>query len=473
MTVATPDPYAMAADLLAPLPEPHADDPARWVAARLGEHLWSRQREIAESVRDNRRTAVPSCHEAGKSFSASRIAAWWLETHAPGEAFVVSTAPTFRQVRAILWRELNRAHSKGGLRGRVNQTEWWIGNEIVAFGTSPSDYDPQAFQGIHARAVLVIIDEAAGVAGPIWDAADSLIANDESRILAIGNPDDPDSRFAEVCKPGSGWNVIAIDAFDTPNFTDEPVPDALRGLLISPTWVEEKRHQWGEESPLWKSKIRALFPDVSKDGVVPLAWITAAQAAWDDMSGPRPTKPVEMGVDVGAGGDESVIWVRRGAKPTKLTTAHTPDPMHLVGLILNEIRSSGAESVKIDVIGVGWGVAGRLEEMQTEGVHGARIVKVNVAEASSDSSRFPKLRDQLWWEVGREKTREALWDLRDVDDETLGQLIAPKYTIDSQGRVKIEPKDETIRRIGHSPDRADALLLAFYQPQKEHSWGAS
>jgi hypothetical protein len=47
--------------------------------------------------------------------TAARIAAWWLDVHPPGEAFVVSTAPTFSQVRAILWREIGRAHRKGGL----------------------------------------------------------------------------------------------------------------------------------------------------------------------------------------------------------------------------------------------------------------------------------------------------------------------------------------------------------------------
>lgn len=469
--IVAPDPFALAAELLDPTPDPLADDPVRWVSTRLDEHLWSKQREICESVRDHRRTAVPSCHEAGKSFTASRVAAWWLETHPVGEAFVVSTAPTFRQVRAILWREINRAHAKATLRGRVNQTEWWIGNEMVAFGTSPSDYDPQAFQGIHARAVLVIIDEAAGVAKALWDAADSLIANDESRIMAIGNPDDPDSHFAQVCALGSEWNVIPISAFDTPNLSGEPIPERLSGLLVGETWVEEKRREWGEESPLWASKVLGEFPEHSTDGVVPVAFVKACQNAWEDWSGPRPMEPVELGVDVGAGGDESVIWERRGARPAKIRTHHTPDAMNLVGIILDAIRESDATAVKIDVIGVGWGVADRLDEMRAEGIHSARIVKVNVAESSSDPSRFPNLRDQLWWEIGREKTREGLWDLRGVDDKTLGQLTAPKYRLDSQGRVKVEPKADTIRRINRSPDRADALLLAFYQPQAKGGWG--
>jgi hypothetical protein len=84
-------------------------DPTGWINERLGEFIWSKQRDIAESVRDNRRTAVKSCHDAGKSFISSRIATWWIDTHPPGEALVVSTAPTYQQVHAILWEEIRKA----------------------------------------------------------------------------------------------------------------------------------------------------------------------------------------------------------------------------------------------------------------------------------------------------------------------------------------------------------------------------
>jgi hypothetical protein len=65
-----------------------------WVEHRLGERLWSKQREIAASVREHRYTAVHSAHETGKSYIASRIACHWLVSHPVGEAFVVTTAPT-------------------------------------------------------------------------------------------------------------------------------------------------------------------------------------------------------------------------------------------------------------------------------------------------------------------------------------------------------------------------------------------
>lgn len=244
-------------------------DPVGWVRDVLGEHLWSKQREVAESVRDNRHTAVRSAHDTGKSFIASRMAAWWLSTRPPGEAFVVTSAPSFAQVRAILWREINRAHKKGSLRGDTNQTEWWIDGEIVAYGRKPADYDDSAFQGIHARYVLVILDEAGGIPEALWTGAETITTNEHSRILAIGNPDTPLSQFKRVCDQPL-WNVIHINGLESPNFTtefeDEGIPleisEPLRDVLLSPTWVEERTQEWGIESNLYQSKVLGNFPEV-------------------------------------------------------------------------------------------------------------------------------------------------------------------------------------------------------------------
>ena len=458
------EPWSMAADRWGMPADPWLADPAGWVGDRLGEFVWSKQREILDSLRDNRRTAVKSCHDAGKSWTASRAAAWWLETHGAGEAFVVSTAPTFPQVRAILWREINRAHRKGHLRGTINQTEWWIDGEIVGFGRKPSDTDPGAFQGIHAAAVLVIIDEACGVPKTLFDAADTLVANEASRVLAIGNPDDASSEFATVCKPASGWNVIRIRAADTPNLSGEEVPASLRPLLLSRLWVEEKAISWGVGSPLYIAKVDGEFPENSEDTVIPLSFLRLAQR--DEGQPVLDEMPVELGVDVGGGGDETVIFERRGNKPGRKWTDHGTDSEAVVDKIIFAISETGATRVKIDTIGIGWGVAGSLERRKREGKHTAAVVRINVGEASTDPKRFPKLRDEIWW-TARELIQSRAIDLRGLDEDTVAQLSSPKYGIDASGRVKIEPKAETNERIGRSPDDADAFLLAFMEPRRK------
>jgi hypothetical protein len=444
----------------------YAGDPVGFITKRLGEYLWSKQEDICKSVANNRRTAVASCHAAGKSFLSARIVAYWLETHKPGEAFVVTTAPSAPQVKAILWREINRAHAKGKLGGRTNQTEWYMmvngSEELVAFGRKPSDYDPSAFQGIHARYVLVVLDEAGGIPDSIYNAAASLTANEGSRTLAIGNPDDPTSHFAKVCAPDSGWNVINIDAYDSPNFTDEWVPDELRELLISHTYVNEMIQDVGEDSPIFESKVRGRFPEIAEDVVIQLSYIRHCQR--DRELSLNQQLPVELGVDVGGGGDKTTARERRGLSIGRRYSWSTPDPKEAAGHIVQAIHETGATRVKVDSIGIGWAMAGWLQAMRQQGIHDAEIVPVNVATSSTNPQRYPRLRDQLWWEIGHDAMQRGILDLRGLDDTTIAQLIAPKWKPDSMGRIQIEKKEETKKRIKRSPDDGDALLLAFANP---------
>lgn len=281
----------------------YVDDPIGFVRDVLHESPWSKQREVAESVRDNRHTGVRSSHATGKSFIASRLAAWWLSAHPPGSAFVLTSAPSFPQVRAILWREINRAHKRGKLRGSTNQTEWWIDGEIVAMGRKPADYDEDAFQGIHARYVLVILDEACGIPEQLWTAAETVTTNKDCRVLAIGNPDTPLSAFKRRLDSPI-WNTIHIDGLESPNFTGEIISEdpevdaAIKAQLIDHTWVEERREEWGEDSPLFESKVRGNFPK------------TVLGAVYQDLSPSQqhygslpPFKLIKAGVDIGGPND--------------------------------------------------------------------------------------------------------------------------------------------------------------------------
>jgi hypothetical protein len=461
--LAPADPWAFAAARFDALSYRH--DPVAWTRKRIGEWTWSKQAEILRSVVANRRTAVKSCHGVGKSHIASRVAAWWLDVHEPGEAFVVTTAPTFPQVRAILWRYIRQVHRQHNLPGRVNQTEWLIDDEIVAFGRKPADHDEAAFQGIHARRVLVIIDEACGIPEGLWIAADALTTNDGCRILAIGNPDNPASHFKTVCQPGSGWHTIRISAFDSPNLTDEHVPDELRELLISRSWVEEKAAEWGTDNPIYISKILGDFPDQAPNAVVRTADVARCRLNLEIPYAPDQLLPIELGVDVGGGGDLTVIRERRGIVAGREWVSNSDRPEQLAPLVIRAIRETGATAVKVDSIGIGWGLCGELRNRRTE--HGANVIAVNVAEASSKPKEYKNLRAQIWWEIGRQLSADRAWDLAGMDngDTTVAELLEPRWELDLSGRIQIESKDDIRERTGgRSPDHADALLLAFFRP---------
>src|SRR5215213_10068608 len=290
----------MFADLLDPPENPYVRDPVGWVTQPLGEFWWSGQPRMAQSVVENRYSAFKASHDVSKSHTMSRLALRWIDVHTPGEAFVVTTAPTTPQVEAILWRYMGNAHKKAGLTGRITlDAKWYIGNELVAYGRKPADYDPAAFQGIHARYVLVIIDEAGGVPKSIFDAVDALATKFDARVVAVGNPNDPASHFATICKPGSGWHVETISAFDTPAYTGEKVPEELLPLLVSPEWVEERKLRWGVTSPIYQSKVLGEFPDVSDDTLIQPKWIDAAQK----RSMERTRRPI-IAADIARVGEE-------------------------------------------------------------------------------------------------------------------------------------------------------------------------
>jgi hypothetical protein len=462
--VRAPNPFDVAADIVAPQENPYTHDPVLWVEKRRGRWTSRQQRQVLESVRDHRYTAVHSAHDLGKSFTAGNLAAWWIDCHPAGEAKVVTTAPTGDQVKGIVWQEILRAHDESGAPGCVMQTEWWIGRFQAGIGRKPSDYNPAAFQGIHQRYVLVIIDEACGIPKNLFDAADALVTNEHCRVLAIGNPDDSSSHFAEVCKPGSGWNVIHLDGLESPLFTDEQdeVPKDVRDYLLSPAWVDERKLRWGETSPIYQAKVRGLFPTDDPDGVVragPAARcrIPTAYALPDAR-----LEPVELGVDVGGGGDKSVGILRRGRRPEVAFVDSHRDGEVVVGLVMKAIKAHRVTKVKMDETGFGHFAVSHVQQLIREARLDCQVVGVNFSAKALDDELYPNVRSEMWWEIGRMMCERGEWDLSELPDECIADLLAPKWSPDARGRTKVEPKDDIRKRLGRSPDFGDALLLAYY-----------
>jgi hypothetical protein len=409
---------------------------------------------------------VQSAHGVGKSFLAATLAAWWVDTHPTDETMVVTTAPSLDQVHAILWQEIAGLHARANLPGVVQRTDRWVvGGRLVGMGRKPPDYSESAFQGIHRRYVLVLVDEACGIPSWLWTAIETITTGDDCRILAIGNPDDPQSHFRYLCAGRPGWLSHTISCFDSPNFTGEVVPEALKGLLTSKQWAEDRAAEWGTDNPLYIAKVLGQFPTDNPWSVVRMSDVAACRIPAPRLESER--LPVELGVDVGGGLDETVIRERRGMVAGREWRELSDQPETISRLILAALRETGATAVKIDSIGVGAGVVGEMRNLKAAGVHNAKIYGVNVAEKAHDPAKYFNLRSQIWWELGRLQSQERDWDLSRMEnaDSTVAQLLEVHYEHDLKGRVKVEPKDEVRKRIGRSPDNADALLLAFYVPK--------
>lgn len=460
------------AELAVPANSSWRHDPVKWAVERAGVEVWSKQREIMQAVVDHPKVAIRSSHSTGKSFTMGLLTCWWLDTRPVGEARVITTAPTSAQVDAVLWNEINQHHTRLGLAGRTNQRQWFIGRYLAALGRKPPDHIEAAFQGLHARHLMVLLDEAYGIPQHLWDEASSLASNENARMVAVGNPDG-DGPFQKACRPESGWHVIHISYKDTPNFTDEEVSPRLREVLVSRAWVEDRRNEWGEESALFQSKCEGNFPSVGSPWqTVPLDWANACRFLEHvvDLS-----QQVEAGVDVGAGNDRTVVTIRQGSVIHHVQWFVSPDPVQTVGAVALLLREWAVQTVKVDSIGVGWGIYGHLRALSTkhttgsyETVHDATVVPINVGTRPTPGNEelFLNQRAEMWWNIGRERSRTRGWDFsrlgRDLQNTLVHELTMPNYQILENGKgVKIEAKEKIRERLGASPDVAESALLAF------------
>lgn len=451
------------------------NDPVGFVTEVLREEVWSKQVEILESLRDYKRTAVPACHAPGKSHIAARAIAWWVTVHPSDTVRVVTTATTFRQVKGILWPHIRGVVVKHGLPGEVFTTEWKINGTLVADGFSPAEHNEAAVQGIHAENLLIVVDEAGGISNTIGQALEALMTGGHTRLLLLGNPptNNVGSWFERSCNSDL-YNVIPIPASETPNFTGEPVGSWARNL-VDQTWVDEVTQAFGPESPFVQARVHARFPRTTDTAVIPIDWIEASMELESDPG------PIRLGVDVAAdGGDEFVIAELRGMTARIIhTSRNNSSPVEVAGRVLRAIEDAqkihdeeGRKEkvrVKIDAIGVGWGVAGLLEEWGSEGRHAAEVIAVNVSQAAYDREQFANQRAEMWWTAREllQPDENGYQDLAlDIDHTTMMQLAAPSYRANSSGRIQIESKADMSKRGIGSPDRAEAILLALFEPPR-------
>jgi len=469
----------------------YENDPVGFITKSLGETLWSKQVDIAESVLHNQRTAVAACHAPGKSHLAARIVSWWIASHAPGTAMAITIAPTHRQVRNILWPHIRRCAFLAGLPGEVLTQSWKIGGDVVAYGFSPSPYDEAATQGIHAPNLLIVVDEAGGIGEVVGQALEALMTGSNTRLLLLGNPptDQEDSWF-ERCYQSPLYNPIKISAYDTPNFTGEAVglcktcppqveQHSITKHLVDEGWVRDVMLEFGDDSPFVEARVFADFPRSTANKVIPFSWCERSIDNEEPLSGVH----IRLGIDIAAdGGDEFVIAQADGFTTKVIHRSSgkaNENAVDVANVCLKHIREAETEHetrgvqetvrVKLDTIGVGWGVVSLLQKWGEEGKHGAKIVPVNVAERANDPEKFRNIRAELWWN-GRallQPTPEGRQDVRLSNDrKVMSQLAGPIFKSDSAGRIQIESKLEMKRRGVSSPDRAEAVLLALYEPPR-------
>jgi len=159
--------------------------------------------------------------------------------------------------------------------------------------------------------------------------------------------------------------------------------------------------------------------------------------------------------DPSQGGDECVIYVIENTKIIDERLLHENDTMKIVGELMILGQKYGLKDYAVDTIGIGKGIGDRLIEL------GQQVQYINSAERADDPVRFYNRRTEMWWYL-MERILKREIDFM-IDPELRRQLTSTRYkVVNSNGQIKLEPKEETKKRLERSPDRADAFVYGIW-----------
>jgi phage terminase large subunit len=463
------------------------DDPVGFFRQILGVEPWSKQVEIIEAVRDHPRVSVASGHKVSKSHTAAGIGLWYYSSFE--DARVVMSSTTARQVDQILWRELKMLRARGGRCSSCKREDpdglriarpcphsalisGEIG-ELARTGLKSDDFrevvgftakEAEAVAGISGRNLLYIIDEASGVPDEIFEAIEGNRAGG-ARIVLFSNPTRTTGEFFESFhKKADFYKTIRVSSEETPNVTSGKV---LIPGLATREWIDEKRAEWGEDSPLYKVRVRGEFA-LSEDGkIFSVHAITQAELRWPETEA---TGRLFVGIDpAGASGmgDESAFAVRRGMKLLALHTrrglseeAHVAE---ILGLISSHALPRETPVVVVDREGpIGSALFGRLRSHVEQHPGTADVVGMRSSDrAMRKPGIYDRARDELAANL-EQWMRDGGAILSDV--RLAEELHSLEWEQSVNGKLKVTRKTDLRKTLGRSPDRYDALALACWEP---------
>lgn len=408
------------------------------------------QLEVLEALdRGETKISVRSGHGVGKTALCS-----WLAVHFlcfRDDVKVIVTSPSQKQLSDGLNPEIvkwiNRMpdwmrHSLDITGERITRNPS-PKNNFISFRTARKE-NPEALAGVHATHVMIIVDEASGVDEVIYETGQGALSTAGAIALLIGNPTRPYGFFYKTQTSLSDlWWTKHVSCLDS--------------TRVDQDYIMSQARTYGVDSREYAVRVLGNFPESGQDAVIPRTWLTSATTR--EIS--QIQGSIVWGVDPGRGGDPSGFVERSANAIKEYRELKYQDLMQLVGWIKRRWDTipqvMRPEHIYVDSIGLGAGVADRLLELKLPVVH------VNVAEAPAVGDRFYRLRDELWYAT-RDwfETKEVLIDPAGGPTEKfVEELAAVEQKFTSDGKVKVESKDDMKKRGVPSPNMADALCLTF------------
>lgn len=427
----------------------YRDDPVSFVHEVLGVRLWDKQMETMLAIRDNARVSVKSGNGLGKGFLAGCIVLWWMATRDP--AICITTAPTSRQGRFILWRQIHALHARapGLIGGRLLEARLDYSEQRYAVGITAEG--GTQFQGFHSPALLVIVDEAMGVGEEIYEAIEGMMTAGGPKLLLLGNPTGVTGAFyRSFHRESSIYKGITFNALDSPNVV---AGETYWPGLVTAEWVEERKTIWGEDSPLYRSRVLGEFPEVGDGGLFNMRRVDEAVGRTIEVDD---DEPFYLGVDVARYGDDSsCISIMQGPRVLECRTANGYDTMRTADWVRDVMGElPDLEQVGVDEVGVGAGVVDRLLQLGEE-----KVLGINVGRPAWQKRLYSNLRSE-GYHLFKGLVERGEIELPDYD-RLVEELADVRYTFDSNGLVAIESKADLKARGGWSPDVADSVVLGL------------
>lgn len=422
---------------------------------------WDKQRDILKAIAKHKKVTVRSGHDVGKSFVAADVVLWFLTCYTP--SIVITTAPTWRQVERVLWGEIHQHYikSKAYLGGQLLQTELNHGPKWYAAGFSSDK--PDAFQGFHERNVLVIVDEASGVEDITFEQIESILSNQNARLLLIGNPTRATGYFAESFSDPT-FHKIHVSCLESPNVKAGKV---LYPSLVTKEWCDEKLEKWGKDSPFYQARVLGNIPKESEDVLIKMEWIQRSILRHEKATPQIGAKfeHLQYSVDVARKGKNKTVHIMRsGRRVLEIRVYQGYDCMQTVGAGRDMIERWGLpDNIIIDDNGVGGGVTDRWIELG----YGDLVVAENAGAKAEDESKYVNRRSEL---ADRVKEAFRLDELDIPDNEELAFECSNQYfdhtsdfklRVMSKALLKKLVKKLTGKRDFDSPDYFDSLTLSY------------
>ena len=402
------------------------------------------QRKVLDSISTGeKKISIRSGRSCGKSVLMTWIVLWFLCTRPRPK--VVATAPTFKQVNDVLWTNMARwlreslvtecfTFTKRRVYLTEDPEEW--------YATAVTATKPEAFQGYHDPHFLLVCDEASGIKDEIWDTVQGSLSEDDNLSVLTGNPTQTSGFFFDSHNKNRGtWKTFHFSSLNSPFTTAE--------------FIEDYRVRYGERHALYKIHILGEFPSGSPDSFIPIEHVLGAT-----QREVRAVGDIQIGVDVAHYGDDfTAIVYRHGKKVYPVATyAQTsiPDTVGLVKKLVKDIRREKKYDdiirVCVDAGGVGAGVA---DELSLDRENNIECIPVNFGASGNDTKEY-------YCTVLYGNVRDAIHDIQLPDDEQLvAELSNRRYKVTPKGKERLEPKSEYKKEFGASPDKADAVVLAF------------